>query len=274
MQTGSRWRRGGRGSGRIRRERAGDHGGDPRAERLDHRRDKPRRSRVQRPSRLPGATRKLLRREAMPPTRHLGHHGARDQRLFENAGLVVRRPPPPATSTVDDLNAAWRPLRLKRKLKSRRKWAGRRGLARRSRHGRRRATPQFLESNDHPAPATSARLDPRRLHCREALVPRPHIDPKGVWVGEHHELAASPASRSRTSERRRVAAYGRRSCARACNVDGPSRGGGNAASLLHCQMDDAFGDHFPRKPTARSGSERQPAQLLPALQLRSPPFFI
>ena len=63
---------------------------------------------------FPAPPEQLLRREAMP-TRHLGHHGARDQRLFENAGLVVRRPPPPATSTVDHLNAALRPLRLKRK---------------------------------------------------------------------------------------------------------------------------------------------------------------
>ena len=68
----------------------------------------------------PAPPEQLLRREAMP-TRHLGHHGARDQRLFENAGLVVRRPPPPATSTVDHLNTPWRPLRLKRKLKSRQK---------------------------------------------------------------------------------------------------------------------------------------------------------
>ena len=69
---------------------------------------------------FPAPPEQLLRREAMP-TRHLGHHGARDQRHFENAGLVVRRPPPPATSTVDHLNAARRPLRLKRKLKSRQK---------------------------------------------------------------------------------------------------------------------------------------------------------
>ena len=125
---------------------------------------------------FPAPPEQLLRREAMP-TRHLGHHGARDQRLFENAGLVVRRPPPPATSTVDDLNAAWRPLRLKRKLKSRRKmgWTARSGVEIATTVAG-RLPAKFWSSNGHPAPATSPRLDPRRLHRREALVPRPHID--------------------------------------------------------------------------------------------------
>ena len=129
---------------------------------------------------FPAPPEQLLRREAMP-TRHLGHDGARDQRLFENAGLVVRRPPPPATSTVDDLNAARRPLRRKRKLKSRRKmgWTARSGVEIATTVAG-RLPAKFWSSNGHPAPATSPRLDPRRLHRREALVPRPHID--GAFV--------------------------------------------------------------------------------------------
>jgi hypothetical protein len=62
----------------------------------------------------------VLRREAVP-TRHLGHHRAWHERLFENEDLIVRRPPPPATNPIDQLNAAQRPLRLKRKVKSRHK---------------------------------------------------------------------------------------------------------------------------------------------------------
>jgi hypothetical protein len=51
--------------------------------------------------------------------RHLRHHSAGLQRLRNDPGLVVRRPPAPAARAVGHLEAANLPLRLKRKLKSR-----------------------------------------------------------------------------------------------------------------------------------------------------------
>jgi len=51
------------------------------------------------------------------PARHLRNHGTGCQCLFQNPSLVIRRPPPPTAGTVDDLDAASNPFRLKRKVK-------------------------------------------------------------------------------------------------------------------------------------------------------------
>ena len=52
---------------------------------------------------FPAPPEQLLRREAMP-TRHLGHHGARDQRLFGMRALSSadhrRRPPAPLITSM------------------------------------------------------------------------------------------------------------------------------------------------------------------------------
>src|SRR4051794_8158470 len=52
---------------------------------------------------------------------HLGHDSARSERLFNNAGLVVDRPPPTRAKAADKLNPPHRPAGLKRMVKSRHK---------------------------------------------------------------------------------------------------------------------------------------------------------
>ncbi len=54
-------------------------------------------------------------------TCHLGHDRTRRQSFFQNPRLLIGRPATPAARTVDHLDTARYPLRVKRKVKSRHK---------------------------------------------------------------------------------------------------------------------------------------------------------
>src|SRR5215203_4673816 len=72
------------------------------------------------PPRIPPPPEQLLRQKPMSAS-HLGHDSARSARLFNNAGLVVHRPPPTPAKAADDLDPPQRPTRLKPMVKSRHK---------------------------------------------------------------------------------------------------------------------------------------------------------